>query len=162
MLHTYPSTNDSVIDTRSSLSLLSILHSVLCVPKRSAFSVFLCLALFLTLLACLVQQRSAPRKINSDMKGVLVVDLMRCMDLPVVSSSCDSYVEMKLTDPDAKQPDVRKSEVVLNEPSPRYRQKFEFVSISATSMLTVTVSDTNCCALCCSLQLAGLMNVEHR
>lgn len=33
------------------------------------------------------------------------------------------------------------TEVVMNDPSPRFRQKFDFVYISATSMLTLTCFD---------------------
>jgi hypothetical protein len=47
---------------------------------------------------------------------------------------------VKLTDPDSPGgPELRTTEVVINEASPRFRAKFDFVYVSATSMLTLTV-----------------------
>ena len=45
-----------------------------------------------------------------------------------------------MLDPDSPEgPEVHSTEVVINEQSPRFRAKFDFVYISATSMLTLTV-----------------------
>ena len=85
--------------------------------------------------------RAAPKKVNNDMKGVLTIVLTRCADLPIVNGSCDSFVELKITDPEQTLPDIRRTEVVYNETSPKFRLKFDFVYISATSMLTATVYD---------------------
>lgn len=47
---------------------------------------------------------------------------------------------MKLLDPDSPEgPESHNTDVVINEQSPRFRAKFDFVYISATSMLTLTV-----------------------
>lgn len=42
------------------------------------------------------------------MKGVLTVQLSRVTDLPIVGGTCDSFVELKLNDPEAAQPDIRR------------------------------------------------------
>lgn len=45
-----------------------------------------------------------------------------------------------MLDPDSPEgPEMHNTEVVINEQSPRFRAKFDFVYISATSMLTLTV-----------------------
>eukprot|EP00892_Ulva_mutabilis_P003246 jgi/Ulvmu1/1293/UM011_0017.1 len=80
------------------------------------------------------------RPISDTLKGVVTVDLARCTDLPVGSKGTNSYVEVKLMDPDSPEgPDARRTAVVINEASPRFREKFDFVYVSATSMLTLTV-----------------------
>lgn len=89
-----------------------------------------------------VQKRQAPTVVNDTTKGVLMVEVPRCTDLPLVGSTCDSYIELKLTDPDGPEgPDIRKGEVIFNERSPRFRCEQDFVYVSATSILTLTVYD---------------------
>lgn len=86
------------------------------------------------------QRSQKARPITDSLKGVVTVDLARCTDLPVGPKGTNSYVEVKLTDPDSPEgPDVRRTDVVLNEASPRFRDKFDFVYVSATSMLTLSV-----------------------
>lgn len=71
-----------------------------------------------------------------------MVEVPRCTDLPLVGSTCDSYIELKLTDPDGPDDaDVRRSEVIFNERSPRFRCQQDFVYVTATSTLTLTVYD---------------------
>lgn len=87
-----------------------------------------------------MQRSQKARPISDTLKGVITVDLARCTDLPVGQKGTNSYVEVKLMDPDSPEgPDVRRTDVVLNEQSPRFRSKFDFVFVSATSMLTLTV-----------------------
>jgi Ca2+-dependent lipid-binding protein len=89
-------------------------------------------------------QRQRQEKVISDTsKGVLTVELNRCMDLSTsAGKNCNSYVEFKLSDPDSPEgPDIRKTATILNERSPRFRAKQDFVYVSATSMLTLTVYD---------------------
>lgn len=87
-----------------------------------------------------VQRSQKARPISDSLKGVVTVDLARCTDLPVGPKGTNSYVEVKLMDPDSPEgPDERRTEVILNEQSPRFRAAFDFVYVSATSMLTLTV-----------------------
>lgn len=89
-----------------------------------------------------MQQQRKARVIDDSSKGVLTAEIYRCVDLPLVGKSCDSYVELRLNDPDNPDgPDVRRSSTVLNERSPRYRFKSDFVYVSATSTLTLSVYD---------------------
>ena len=89
-----------------------------------------------------MQNQRKTTAINDTTKGVLTVELSRCTDLPLVGSTCDSVVEFKLADPDAPDgPDIRKTAPIFNERSPRFRVKQDFVYVSATSMLTMTVFD---------------------
>lgn len=66
---------------------------------------------------------------NPKQKGVLTVDLKKVMKL---AESCDSYVVLRLYDPHRLPvPDVEvKTKVELNESSPRYNFKTDFVNIS--------------------------------
>jgi Ca2+-dependent lipid-binding protein len=89
-----------------------------------------------------MQKNQQAAVVSDTTKGVLMVEVPRCTDLPLVGPTCDSYVELRLSDPDNPNgPDICKSEVVLNERSPRYRCKKDFVYVSATSTLTLTVYD---------------------
>lgn len=90
-----------------------------------------------------MQRQRQVKVINDTSKGVLTVELNRCMDLSAsAGKNCNSYVEFKLSDPDSPEgPDIRKTATILNERSPRFRSKQDFVYVSATSMLTMTVYD---------------------
>jgi Ca2+-dependent lipid-binding protein len=80
--------------------------------------------------------------IDDSSKGVLTVQIYRCVDLPLVGKTCDSYVELKLTDPDnPDSAETRKTPTVFNERSPRYRFNTDFVYVSATSTLMLHVYD---------------------
>ena len=85
-----------------------------------------------------VQQARKVRAIDDSSKGVLTVEIYRCIDLPLVGKTCDSFIELKLSDPDnSDPPDTRRTGTVFNERSPRFRYKSDFVYISATSTLTL-------------------------
>jgi len=75
---------------------------------------------------------------SPDAKGVLTVDLKKVMNL---GESLDSFVTLRLYDPYRLPiPDMEvKTHVELNEPSPRFNFKTDFVNISASSVLTLTV-----------------------
>ena len=89
-----------------------------------------------------VQQARKARAIDDSSKGVLTIEIYRCTDLPAVGKSTDSYIECKLNDPDNPDgPDTRTTPTVFNEHSPRFRFKSDFVYVSATSTLTMTVFD---------------------
>lgn len=71
-------------------------------------------------------------------KGILTVNLKKVMHL---GSSVNSYVQLKLYDPHkAPIPDIIiKTKVEINEASPRFNFKTDFVNISAASVLIATV-----------------------
>jgi hypothetical protein len=70
----------------------------------------------------------------------LIVRLSFCYQIVALPNVVSFCMQVKLLDPDSPEgPDTRDSEVIINEQSPRFRAKFDFVYISATSMLTLTV-----------------------
>lgn len=65
---------------------------------------------------------------------------MKCESFVFLYHNKGFDVQVKMLDPDSPEgPEIRITEVIINEQSPRFRAKFDFVYISATSMLTLTV-----------------------
>ena len=58
-----------------------------------------------------------------------------------VSGDVDPFVELALYDPATNSTDVLWSSQMLNEPNPKWGEKFDFTMISATSRLTINVWD---------------------
>ncbi len=54
----------------------------------------------------------------------------------------DPFVELKLYDPARNDSEVQTSSHLVNEPNPKWGEKFDFLMKSATSVLTVDVWDT--------------------
>ncbi|PSC73977.1 synaptotagmin-2-like isoform X1 [Micractinium conductrix] len=83
---------------------------------------------------------AASSVITRESKGVLTMTLKKAMNL---GGSPDSYAEITLYDPNRKPvPNIEyKTEVVLNESSPRYNFTTDFVNISAASSLTIVIYD---------------------
>lgn len=75
--------------------------------------------------------------IRQDLKGLLTITLTRCLHL----AGKDTYVAFHLHDKVAKKTEVQKSTYVLNDDSPRWGDKFDFVMINAKSDLTVMVME---------------------
>lgn len=71
------------------------------------------------------------------LQGVLTVTLTRCLHL----AGKDTYVSFSLFDKEAKRTEIQRSSVVLNDNSPRWGDKFDFVMINANSFLVVTVME---------------------
>ena len=85
---------------------------------------------------------SARRRSSARRRRASSPSSFRATDLPLVGPTCDTVAEFKLNDPDAPDgPDVRRTAPVFNERSPRYRAKQDFVYVSATSTLTITIYD---------------------
>jgi len=74
---------------------------------------------------------------HSCFQGLLTITLSRCLNL----AGKDTYVVFSLYDKVTKKTEVQKSSVVLNEDSPRWGDKFDFVMINADSSLTVRVME---------------------
>lgn len=53
----------------------------------------------------------------------------------------DPFVELALYDPASNNTDVLWSSQMVNEPNPKWGEKFDFTMISATSRLNITVWD---------------------
>ena len=53
----------------------------------------------------------------------------------------DPFVELALYDPATNNTDVLSSTQMVNEPNPKWGEKFDFTMISATSRLNITVWD---------------------
>ena len=70
-------------------------------------------------------------------QGVLTITLARCLNL----AGKDTYVSFSLYDNITKKTEVQKSSYVLNDDSPRWGDKFDFVMINANSNLTVRVME---------------------
>ena len=75
---------------------------------------------------------------SPDQKGVLTVSLKKVMHL---AQPTDSYVTLRLYDPHRLPvPDIiTKTKVEMNEASPRFNFITDFVNISASSVLTLTI-----------------------
>eukprot|EP00210_Caulerpa_lentillifera_P009648 g9204.t1 len=82
----------------------------------------------------LLQTRTSVRE---DLKGLLTITLTRCLHL----AGKDTYVAFHLHDKVAKKTEVQKSTYVLNDDSPRWGDKFDFVMINANSVLNVMVME---------------------
>lgn len=53
----------------------------------------------------------------------------------------DPFVELELDDPVVENNEVHTSPIIMNEPSPRWNVKYDYIMISATSTVTATVYD---------------------
>ena len=53
----------------------------------------------------------------------------------------DTFVELELHDPEKADVESQRSSVIMNEDNPRWGEKFDFVMVSATSALDLTVYD---------------------
>lgn len=82
------------------------------------------------------------KNLTRDHKGVLTVTLIKCIDLEdAQEAQVDPFVEMELDDPVSEHNEVHTSAIIMNEASPRWNQKYDYIMISATSTLTATVYD---------------------
>jgi len=79
----------------------------------------------------------SPSMVREDMKGLLTITLTRCLNL----AGRDTYVLFSLHDNITKKTEIQKSSYVLNDDSPRWGDKFDFVMINADSHLTVRVME---------------------
>lgn len=78
--------------------------------------------------------------ITEDLKGILTLTLVSARNL-TADGQVDPYVELSLFDPATGGSKKQTSATWNNEPNPKWGEKFDFVNISATSVLTVTVWD---------------------
>ena len=53
----------------------------------------------------------------------------------------DTFVELELHDPEKADVELQRTSVIMNEDNPRWGEKFDFVMVSATSTLDLTVYD---------------------
>ncbi len=53
----------------------------------------------------------------------------------------DPFVELELDDPVVPNNEIHTSPIIMNEPSPRWNVKYDYIMISATSTVTATVYD---------------------
>ncbi|KAK9825678.1 hypothetical protein WJX81_002318 [Elliptochloris bilobata] len=87
-------------------------------------------------------RRMSRSKINADHKGVLTVNLIKATNLASANNGdVDPFVELALYDPATNSHDVLWSSHMVNEPNPKWGEKFDFTMISATSRLNITVWD---------------------
>lgn len=78
--------------------------------------------------------------ITQDLKGILTLTLVCARNL-TADGQVDPFVELSLFDPATGTSKKQTSATWNNEPNPKWGEKFDFVNISATSVLTVTVWD---------------------
>lgn len=78
--------------------------------------------------------------ITEDVKGILTLTLVAARNL-TADGQVDPFVELSLYDPATGTSKKQWSATWNNEPNPKWGEKFDFVNISATSVLTVTVWD---------------------
>lgn len=87
--------------------------------------------------------RPTGRVVNSNIadhvKGVLTVQLIRCINL--MGTDPNTYVRMLASDEESDVDQEQKSSPVFSENSPRWNDKFDFVMITAGSVLHITVYD---------------------
>lgn len=53
----------------------------------------------------------------------------------------DPFVELEIDDPAGSKHEVHTSPIIMNEPSPRWNVKYDYIMVSATSTFTATVWD---------------------
>ena len=53
----------------------------------------------------------------------------------------DPFVELEISDPAGSSHEVHTSPIIMNEPSPRWNIKYDYIMVSATSSFTATVWD---------------------
>lgn len=53
----------------------------------------------------------------------------------------DPFVELEIDDPAGSKHEVHTSPIIMNEPSPRWNIKYDYIMVSATSTFTATVWD---------------------
>jgi len=78
--------------------------------------------------------------LTEDTKGILTLTLVKARNL-AATGQVDPFVELSLLDPATGVPQKQWSATWNNEPNPRWGEKFDFVNVSATSILTVNVWD---------------------
>jgi len=83
---------------------------------------------------------NSPGPITEDLKGILTLTLVQARNL-TADGQVDPFVELSLFDPATAEVKKQWSATWNNEPNPKWGEKFDFVNISATSLLTVTVWD---------------------
>ncbi|DBA90530.1 TPA: hypothetical protein ACH3X1_003782 [Trebouxia sp. C0004] len=82
------------------------------------------------------------KMLTHDHKGVLTITLIRCVDLEDnAEGQVDPFVELELDDPVVANNEIHTSPIIMNEPSPRWNVKYDYIMISATSTVTATVYD---------------------
>lgn len=82
------------------------------------------------------------KMLTQDHKGVLTITLIRCVDLEDnAEGQVDPFVELELDDPVVPNNEIHTSPIIMNEPSPRWNVKYDYIMISATSTVTATVYD---------------------
>ncbi|KAI8467075.1 MAG: C2 domain-containing protein [Monoraphidium minutum] len=103
--------------------------------------------------------REIAANVSDFQKGLLTVSIIAGKSLMAATSmvgSTNPYVELLLNDCDKLRCDERKvSRTIYNDQSPRWADKFDFVMISAGSMLTVNVWDkTSAVEMAASIKLS--------
>jgi hypothetical protein len=76
-------------------------------------------------------------------KGILTVTLGGCTNLQSTDGDVDPFVELTIIDPAKANPESQRSSYMNNETNPHWNTKFDFVMISATSVLDIKVWDKN-------------------
>lgn len=85
---------------------------------------------------------NSKKSLTKDHKGVLTVTLIRCIDLEdSAEGQVDPFVRLELDDPVVANNEIHSSPIIMNEPSPRWNVKYDYIMVSATSTLTATVYD---------------------
>lgn len=76
------------------------------------------------------------------MRGVLTVNVIRAKDLEYKETNeVDPYVRLSLFDPERGATEAFRTSVQVNDATPRWNEKFDFIDIPASSYLTATVFD---------------------
>jgi hypothetical protein len=94
------------------------------------------------------EQPFGPAPVTGADRGILTVTLLRCMHLVGArGASPDPYVQLALVEPQVEggRPQVQRSTVVFSDSSPRWREKFDYVGVTAGSAVLQVGGDQQCC-----------------
>ncbi|CAL8470422.1 g9964 [Coccomyxa elongata] len=91
-----------------------------------------------------MMRRMTRSNITSEHKGVLTVNVISATNLttPNEHGDVDPFVEVALYDPARNETERQETSKLVNEPDPKFGEKFDFIMASATSILNITVYDT--------------------
>ncbi|EIE27098.1 hypothetical protein COCSUDRAFT_45729 [Coccomyxa subellipsoidea C-169] len=89
-------------------------------------------------------RRMTRSNVSNDHKGVLTVNVISAANLttPNEKGDVDPFVALSLYDPARNDSERQETSKLVNEPDPKWGEKFDFIMASATSVLTVDVWDS--------------------
>ena len=90
-----------------------------------------------------MQARSGLSTINQRLTSFVLVDTdWHTLLQDAAEAQVDPFVELELADPDPNSDtEVHTSPIIMNEASPRWNIKYDYIMVSATSTLTAVVYD---------------------